>query len=50
MRVKKGGKIQIMNDKYELVRLIEDFMWADIIGAHHKKKRIWKKVKTFVEK
>lgn len=50
MRVKKNGKIQILNNKHELVRLIEDFMWADITGAHHKKKRIWTKVKTFVEK
>jgi hypothetical protein len=50
MRMKPNGKLQVLNSTNELVKLLVDYMKADILGAHHWKVAIQTQMKTFLER
>lgn len=50
IRIKKNGHLQILNSKHELIKVIDEWMTADINGAHTFKLVIRDKLRTFLEK
>lgn len=50
IRMKKSGKVQILNGKYDLMKIIREWMDASISGADHKKKAVRVKFNTFLSK
>lgn len=49
-RIKPSGKVQILNGRFELMRVLEEWMNADIAGAHPWKIAIRAKFRTFLQK
>lgn len=51
IRVKPNGHIQLMNKSgVELMRVLDDYMTADILGNHYAKTEIRRKLRTLLEK
>lgn len=48
-RIKPSGKVQILNGRFELLKVIDEWMRADISGAHPWKIAIRKKFITFLQ-
>jgi hypothetical protein len=50
MRIKPNGKIQIMNGKHELLKVMDEWITAELTGSHNWLLRVRKKLRTFLEK
>lgn len=49
-RIKPNGRLQVLNGSDELVRILEDWMTADINGSHPFKLRVRERLRTFLVK
>lgn len=50
MRLKKNGHLQVFNGSNELMKVLEEWISADISGSHNWLIRIRRKLRTFIEK
>lgn len=50
VRIKKNGHIQVFNSRYELMKVLEEWITCDISGSHNWLIRIREKLRTFLEK
>lgn len=50
MRLKPNGHLQVLNSANELIKVLDEYMTADIRGSHNWKVRIRAKLRTFLEK
>lgn len=50
IRIKKNGRMQILNSQYDMIKILKEWMDASISGAWHKKLNIRRKFSTFINK
>lgn len=50
MRIKPNGHFQIINKNFEFLKILDEWIRADIVGAHQALLATRRKLKTFVEK
>src|SRR3972149_1804614 len=50
MRIKKNGKLQVLNSSNELLKIMEEWITHDITGSHPGLLRTRAKLRTFLEK
>jgi hypothetical protein len=49
-RIKPNGKIQVLNGKHELIKVMDEWISAELAGSHNWLIRVRRKLRTFLEK
>ncbi len=49
-RIKPNGHLQILNKHHELLRILDEWITLEMVGAHHMLGRVRAKLRTFLEK
>lgn len=49
-RIKKNGHVQVFNGSHELLKVLDEWISADLRGSHNWLNRVRTKLRTFVEK